>query len=173
MIEIDENTFRTAFSNAAPEIKKQLDYNKVHKCLVSSLPLETEPTDVNIFVALVGYHVLGVIDQKKTIEEISTFKVPKPELFLQKVLDCLKENEPKNVVLDQSAQSSTPVIAEKIVPANQNAPLSPHIRTMAADMTKSQNSGERVYSSTQEAILKEGWSAPKQTPPPPTTGSWG
>lgn len=62
----------------------------------------------------------------------------------------------------------------------------PHVRTMAADMTKSQTSGEKVYTSTQEAILREGWSTPKQTPSPtpsqptpstpptpPTIGSWG
>jgi hypothetical protein len=44
----------------------------------------------------------------------------------------------------------------------------PHVRTMADDMTKSQVTGEKVYTSTQEAILREGWSTPKQTPSPTT-----
>lgn len=83
---------------------------------------------------------------------------------------------------------ATPVTGPSlpINPAPQPANPSAHIRTMAADMTKSQTSGEKIYTSTQEAILREGWSTPKQTPPPntsktppstpptpPTTGNWG
>lgn len=64
---------------------------------------------------------------------------------------------------------STPVA---VVPETAEAPIL-RIRTMAGDMAKSQVSNETVYSSSQEALLREATSTPKVPTTKPTEGSWG
>ncbi len=177
MIKIDEKTFKSAFEKADAKTKNLMGYSKVHSCLTTSLPPTTEPTEINSFVALIGYRVLSIIDDNQTINELGLQKVTDPKEVLVKVLDCINKNNHELVINKPSLNGLSSEIAEAEADLTKIAP----IRTMADDMTKSQVSGEKVYTSTQEAILREGWSTPKQTPPPSnpppippvSTSNWG
>jgi hypothetical protein len=103
--------------------------------------------------------ILDFLENKETATETNSISLPHINPSTE---TAIKEGS-------STPLPSTPVAA---VPETAEAPIS-RIRTMAGDMAKSQVSNEIVYSSSQEALLREATSTPKAPATKPTEGSWG
>lgn len=91
---------------------------------------------------------IGTFVQSKTGTTVQP-QIPVPTAPVQTI--------PKPATLAEQARATATI---PIPPILQKQGI-PTFRTMAGDMAKTQSSGDKVYTSTQDAILKEGWSTPK------------
>ncbi len=161
MIQIDTNSFLKAF-NAADENKKELMRNsRINDCILGSSIKMNIDTDSKSLILLFGYKILGLIDSQTLYRELKVLGINDAEAFATTVLSCVEvTNTPSSPHTIHNEETS-------VENKSKIQTTTPHIRTMADDMAKSQAAGEHVYTSTQEAILKEGWSTPKPAQNPP------
>ncbi len=147
-------TFQTAYQAASPEVKALIDSDTIPTCVSNCIAKNN--LDHSHQAALIRFLSLLVVKATTTQiveQEMLQVAIPQSKLVLQELLACVGIS---------SQTSAAP--GGQINETNALKPI-PQIRTMADDMSRSQQQGEVVYSTTQEALLKGSWSTPKSDPP--------
>lgn len=145
-------TFQTAYQAASVDTKAVIDSEAIPLCVRSVV--ESNKLDDSHFVNLVKLYslfVLEAIEEQTILEEVKKLGVPESKTVHEILRACLK-NEP---VVENSDVSKPSEFASDIEEAEATLKAIPQIRTMARDMSQTKAAGEKTYTSTQEAILKE------------------
>jgi hypothetical protein len=171
--------YMTAYQKASPNIKQLIDSEAIGEfagALVTQLSLPRSAK--RILIVSISNRVLGIISGNEIPVSLQNLNLS-PEVIadLAAKIQAFVQNKvstdtqtvppitttpvpdiPKSAIVEERANTTAAVPAP---PVPKMTPGVPTIRTMAGDMAKTQTSGEATYSSTQEAILKGGWSTPK------------
>jgi hypothetical protein len=155
---VDWQKYSLAYKNAPAEIKEIIDSNLI----------------LNTFDSLVGKGVIGpdyktvfVIAQTHILLNLIPRKAAEENLKTETTLDETKIIEVLNLFNPELSLESTPELVAEINEMETTLKETPHIRTMAQDMSANQDHEELVYTSTQAAILGEA------KPKTEVVGSWG
>lgn len=170
--------FAQAYQKAPQNIRQLIDSETIGEfadVLVNqySLPKDTKRT----LLIIVSNKILNLISDGEIVASLQNLKLSpevvddlasKIESFVQHKTGTAAQatipaatapgsNIPKPATLAEQARTTATI---PIPPVKPTSGVST-IRTMAGDVAKAQKNSETVYTSTQEAILKEGWSTPK------------
>lgn len=177
-------TFIQAYQKAPRAIQQIIDSDTI-ALFVDSLASDHSIPEAHLrsLRIITANRLLGITSDT-VVEELLQELISAPQLNtkISSLIKAFIHSKLDGVVLNAITQTeattqqhtiATPTttvinLATEIAETEASLNAIPHIRTMAADMTKSHTSGEQVYSSTQEAILKGGWSTPQQNQLPTT-----
>ncbi len=152
----DWETYQSAYQAAPQPIKDILDSEAI-STFVSTL-LATQAIDEKhrrVISLLVSDRLLTLTTDAEVSASLQALPLEKVlaektaaliHAFVQSKIDGVVE------------KTAAPAEAKEVLPpiTEQNSPaVVSHIRTMAQDMNRSKEQGERVYSSTQDSILKQ------------------
>lgn len=143
-------TFQAAYQSASPEVKALIDSETIPNCVSTCIAKNNlDHSHQTTLVRLLSLLVVNATTPQTVEQAMLQLAIPQSKLRLQELLTCAGVSSQSSVVPEKQATGANPL-----------KPI-PQIRTMADDMSRSQQEGEVVYSTTQEAILKGGWSTPK------------
>lgn len=138
----------------------------------------TEGSSYLTFVTIVGDVVLGlrnrtelptVLSDNLNLSFEQAIKITGDLIdFIDHPNNTESSAEEINQVVENSTQEISDDLSSDIAETEATLKAIPHIRTMASDMSQSQANKESTFSSTQEAILKEG-----RTDSDKNTTQWG
>ncbi len=138
-------TFQTAYASASQADKAIVDSETIPNC-VGKIASENN-IDSNIkrdLIKLFSLLQLKAINEEQVAVELKNSGVVETQKIVASVTNCLKggiSNSEVSTTTTPPAQSATKPVSR--------------VRTMAADMKKYEPTNDKVYTSTQSAILNE------------------
>lgn len=161
--------FQAAYQSADESVKALVDSPTIPECVSAIVSVnQLDKTHHQLLVKLFVLSVFGAISNEELAEELRLAAVPNGQEVINTINACINRHNPtgdttplnpaSNEVFTE-AEASIPQAATQSVPeapAPNDAPKPiPHIRTMASDMTASQDNDAPTYSSSQAALLNE------------------
>lgn len=156
-MEYSWETFQTAYQAAAPEQKATVDDGAIPLCVRTVL--ESKQVDSTLsrqIIRLYSLYALGAANEQSVVSELEALKVAESKEVLAAIKSC--------VVSTQTTLGPTATGLGTVPTEAESATGSvPGMRTMAEDMSGEGGDNIPTYTSTQEAILKEGRSTPEDS----------
>ena len=164
MMDIDQNSFQTAFKAASENTRALMRDSRIYDCLLITLTKLQINNDTNLLILPFGYYLLGLISLETLHDELASLGIRNPKEFSTEMLSCIKSTQvaPTKESITESDSFQQDV---SIHSPTANTEISP-IRTMPQSPTAP---AETVYTSTQAAILHESTTSPT---PETTESRW-
>jgi hypothetical protein len=151
----DWETYQSAYQNARPEQKAVVDSEVVSACVHKVIAeKQLDDSHYSKLVRLFALSILGALAEQTMLAEMKNIGIPDGVTVFDSLKICLAAPPTATQPTTEPDLSSDIAETEAALSA-----LPSHMRTMSQDMAEAkatEGEGEKVYSSTQSAILNEG-----------------
>ena len=163
---LDLHLFITAYQQLSSVDKMKIDSSYIPDAIRQVLGQNANPDAFDLFVKVIAFRTLNIIDDTTAINELSVGGVVGAHTLYQQILQQLATTPVPAVTAPDE------LVIEETEIAEMEAALQsvPQVRTMATDMQLVREQGNGEYSSSQAAMLTRDAITP--TPSDPEEARW-